>query len=174
LAAQREAGTPVTSVQGLFGRNAEANTGRSFVDLSTPSLAGKGDQFDPTIEAKADAPKPFRDALPKPFRVVVPKAPVVDVPKAPVVEVLKAPVVDVPKAPVVEVPKKTDDGNGLVRNSPKFSPNTTILPVGSQSGAGAGGWNLFQGIKDAVDGFTGGGGSLTGSATATKNGDGKG
>jgi hypothetical protein len=61
-------------------------------------------------------------------------------------------------------------GTSLVRNSPNFSPNPTILPVGSQSGAGAGGWNLFQGIKDAFNGFAGHGGSLTGPANATDSG----
>ena len=65
--------------------------------------------------------------------------------------------------------KGADEGNGLVRNSPNFSPDTTILRVGSQSGAGAGGaGNLFQGIKKAVDSLTGGGGSLTGPANADR------
>ena len=71
--------------------------------------------------------------------------------------------------------KGADEGNGLVRNSLKFSPDTnpdTILPVGSKSGAGAGGaGNLFQGIKKAVDSLTGGGGSLTGPANATDRAD---
>jgi hypothetical protein len=167
----------ITSVDGLSSRNAATNAGRSFVDLSTPSQADAGDQSVPAIEAKAEAPKPLRAALPKPLQAVVPKPLQAVLPEAPVVEV--------PKAPVVEVPKKTDDGtkgagegNGLVRNSLQFKPNT-ILPVGSESGAGAGGaWNPFQGIKDAIDRFTGGGGSLTGSANATdggaENGDGKG
>jgi hypothetical protein len=175
----------ITSVDGLSSRNAATNAGRSFVDLSTPSQADAGDQSVPAIEAKAEAPKPLRAALPKPLQAVVPKPLQAVLPEAPVVEVPKAPVVEVPKAPVVEVPKKTDDGtkgagegNGLVRNSLQFKPNT-ILPVGSESGAGAGGaWNPFQGIKDAIDRFTGGGGSLTGSANATdggaENGDGKG
>jgi hypothetical protein len=67
--------------------------------------------------------------------------------------------------------KGVDEGNRLVRNSPKFSPDTTILPVGSQSGPGAdGAGNLFQAIKDAVDRFSGGGASLTGSANATDGG----
>jgi hypothetical protein len=66
--------------------------------------------------------------------------------------------------------KGVDEGNGLVRNSPNFSPDTTILPVGSTPGAGAGGWDLFQGIKDAVAQLGGGGGSLTDSANATDGG----
>ena len=77
-------------------------------------------------------------ALPKPFQAVVPEAPVAEVPEAPVIEVAN-------KAPVIKVPEKTDEGtkgsgegNGLVRNSLQFKPNT-ILPVGSESGAGAGG-----------------------------------
>ena len=170
LAAQPEAaGTPVTSVRGLFGRNAEANTGRSFVDLVTPSLAGGGNQSDPTIEAKAEAPKPFRDALPKPFKAVVPDAPAVDAPKAPVTAV---------RDKINPGTKRNGEGNGLVRNSLQFKPDT-ILRVGGESGAGAGGaWKPLQGIKDAIGRLTGGGGSLTGSANATDggtaNGNGKG
>ena len=146
--------------------------------MFTPSQADAGNQSDPTIEANAEAPKPlraalrkrFQAALPKPFQGVVPKAPVTEVPEAPVIEVAN-------KAPVIKVSEKTDEGtkgsgegNGLVRNSLQFKPNT-ILPVGSESGAGAGGkWKPFQGIKDAIHRFTGGGGSLTGSANATDGG----
>ena len=86
------------------------------------------------------------------------------------------------KAPVIKVPEKTDEGtkgsgegNGLVRNSLQFKPNTTILPVGSESGAGAGGgWKPFQGIKNAIDRFTGGGGAVKGSAKPHGCGDGDG
>jgi hypothetical protein len=144
LAAQREASTPVTSVRGLFGRNAEANTGRSFVDLATPSLAGRGNQSDPTIEA--EAPKPFRDALPKPFKAVQPDAPAVDV----------------PKGPVAAVRDKTDagtkgsgDGKGLIRNSLQFKPDTTLWGDGESGGGGGG---PLQGIKEAIGKLTGGGG----------------
>jgi hypothetical protein len=144
----------------LLRRNAET----PVVDLSTLSQAGAGEQSDPTIEDLG--PTPLRAALPKPFQAVAPK---------PFQAAL-------PKAPVTEVPEKTgagttgvDEGNGLVRNSPNFSPKPDpILPVVSQSGAGAGGWNLFQGIKDAVAGLTGGGGSLTGAANATDGGAEKG
>ena len=167
LAAQGEASTPITNVGGLFGRNAATNAGRSFVNLFTPSQADEGNQSDSTIEANAEAPKPLRAALrerpqaalPKPFQRVVPKAPITEVPEAPVTEVNN-------KAPVIKVPEKTDEGtkgsgegNGLVRNSLQFKPNT-ILPVGSESGAGAGGkWKPFQRIKDAIGRLTGGGGS---------------
>ena len=162
---------------GLFGRNAEANAERSFVNLFTRSQPDAGGQSDPTIEANAEAPKPLRAALrerpqaalPKPFQAVVPKAPAAEVPEAPVIEVAN-------KAPVIKVPEKTDEGtkgsgegNGLVRNSLQFKPNT-ILPVGSESGAGAGGWKPFQGIKNAIGKLTGGGGSLNGSANATDGG----
>src|SRR6185312_12638678 len=109
LAAQPEASTPVTSVRGVFGRNAEANTGRSFVDLATPSLAGRGSQSDPTIEA--NAPKPFRDALPKPLKAVEPDAPAVDAPKAPVTAV---------RDKINAGTKRSGEGNGLVRNSLQF------------------------------------------------------
>ena len=41
----------------------------------------------------------------------------------------------------------TDSKTGLVRKGPKYSPDTTILPVGSRSGDGAGGaWNPLQGV----------------------------
>jgi hypothetical protein len=127
------------------------------------------DPADPTIEAKAEAPKPLRAALRKQFQAVLPEAPVIEVPKAPVTGVSEK---------TDEGTKGVGEGNGLVRNSLQFKPNT-ILPVGSESGAGAGGrWRPFQGIKDAINRFTGGGGSLTGSANATdggaENGDGKG
>ena len=158
LAAQQEASTPITNVAGLFGRNAAGSTGRSFLNLSTPSLAGKGDQSDPTIEANADAPKPLRAALPKPFQAVEPKAPVIDAP-------------ELPKAPVTAVRDKTDDGTkgsgegrGLVRNSLQFKPDTTDpdTTLWGESGAGAGGWKPFQRIKDAIGRLSGGGGSLKG------------
>ena len=142
-------------MRGLFGRNAEANTGRSLVNLATPSLAGAGDQSDPTIEAKAQAPKPFRDALPKPFQAVQPNAPVVNVPK-------DAPVIDVPKGPVAAVrdkinpgTKRSGEGNGLVRNSLQFKPDTTLWGDGESGGGGGG---PLQGIKDAIGKLTGGGG----------------
>ena len=145
LAAQREAaGTPVTSVRGLFGRNAEANTGRSFVDLATPSLAGRGSQSDPTIEA--NAPKPFRDALPKPLKAVEPDAPAVDAPKAPVTAV---------RDKINAGTKRSGEGNGLVRNSLQFKPDTTLWGDGESGGGGGG---PLQGIKDAIGKLTGGGG----------------
>ena len=179
MAAQGEASTPITNVGGLFGRNAEANAGRSFVNLFTPSQADAGGQSDPTIEANAEAPKPLRAALPKPFQAALPKPFQAVVPKAPAAEVPEAPVIEVAnKAPVIKVPEKTDEGtkgsgegNGLVRNSLQFKPNT-ILPVGSESGAGAGGaWKPFQRIKDAIGKLTGGGGSLNGSANPTDGGN---
>ena len=121
--------------------------------MSTPSQADEGDQSDPTIEANAEAPERLRAALPKPFQAVVPKAPVIDAP-------------ELPKAPVTAVRDKTDDGTkgsgeerGLVRNSLKFTPDTTDpdTTLSGESGAGAGAGNLFQGIKDAIDRFRGGG-----------------
>jgi hypothetical protein len=172
-----EASTPITSLRGLFGRNAEANTGGSLVDLSTPSLVGKVGQSDPTIEANAQAPQPFRDALPDPLQAVESNGPVVDVPKTPLAAVGDT-TDDVPKTPLAAVGDKTDDGTkaplaavrdkadvgskgssgdgkGLVRNSLQFKPDNSPWLDGGSGGGGGGGGPL-QGIKDAIDKLAGG------------------
>jgi hypothetical protein len=162
LAALREA--RITSVPG-FGQNAEANAGRSLVNLSTLPQAGAGEQSDPTEDP---GPTPRRAPLPKPFQAAVPEAP---------------PVVT---APAVTVTEKTDEGTKgsgggnprLVRNSPDFSPDTTILPGTLSGGAGAGGgFNLFKGIRhglnDAGVGFGARGDAANGSAGGGENGGGE-
>ena len=93
----------------------------------------------------------LQSVVPKPLQSVLSEAPRIKVPK--------------PLRSVVSESETKGAGErtGLVRDSFKATPDTnpdTILPVGSTSGAGAGGaGNLFQGIKKAVDSLRGGGDS---------------
>jgi hypothetical protein len=142
-AARSEGGTPIGSVAGVFGHN----PGRSIVDVLTPRKASEADDSGPAIDAKADPSEKPR------FKVL----------KAPVTRAVDK---------TNEGTKGADKGNGLVRKGLQFKPKG-VLPVGSESGAGAGGgFRPLQGLKDALDRVTGHADDAKGPAGASGNGDG--